>query len=313
MKATRVRITVAAALFAWVLAMTAPAAAATRLAPLASLSMQVQRTNSVLLVSAQLAGSVKLPAMVGIPVPAGSKPYWVGEVLGGDPSKDPKAQYTTQKAKGYDLIVFEVTQARLAQVEVSLPAAAPAGAPATLSYSLPIVSDVARASLTLQLPSGAAVASSTAGLVASQDAGGGQVLTKVVKSPKRGTSLKGSVSYTVSNASAASPVAPASDAGDVLALPLWILAAGIAGLFGKTVLDRRAAARAEPEGDDGGQTPEAEEPPVKHAAKRDAAKPRKKAEPQAAASGVRAGKAPTDTGTGTAAKRPATARKKKPS
>jgi hypothetical protein len=312
-KCTRVRIAVVAALFAGMIASTVPAVAATQLAPLTSLSMQVQRTNSVLLVSAQVASSVKLPATVGLPVPKGAKPYWVGEVLGGDPSKDPKAQYTTRKAKGYDLIVFEITQARLAQVEVSLPASAPAGVPATLSYSLPIASSVDRAALVFQLPAGTIVSSSTAGLVVTQDASGGQVLTKVVNSPKRGTAVKGSVSYTVANAPTAAPLAPSSDSADVLVVPLWILAIGLAGLFGKTVLDRRAAARAEV-ADDEEPAADTDERPASSGgtSKAPAGRSRKASAGPVETPAKRTRKAPANHDAKTSSKRSDTARKAKP-
>jgi hypothetical protein len=232
-------------------AVASPAFAATPSASLSSLSVTVDAANSALLISGTLAADAKLPATVELPVPSGANPYWVGQILGGDPSKDSKATFTIVKAKGHDLVVFTVTQSRTGQAEVNVPAASAVGGSTSLSYSLPIAVKVGVASLGFELPAGSTVSSSTSGLISGQGASGQRVLEKTVVNPKVGSILTASVSYALGVAAAgaavaavgAAPGASSGDPANLLAIVLWIFAAGLAALFAKTVFDRRAAAR----------------------------------------------------------------------
>ena len=222
-----------------------PAFAATAVAPLEALSMQVQQPLSAILVSGRLAAAVTLPATISLPVPSGAKPYWVGEIVGTDPSKDPQASYTIQKANGYDLVVFTIKQGRTGQVEMSLPTLA-AGAPSTLAYSLPIVSKAGQASLSFGLPAGATLSSSTAGLVGSVGPKNEPIFTKTVQNPKIGSALKESLTYSVtgvvggiSSGGASTSGAASGSAADALAIPLWILVIVVAGVFLKAAVGGR--------------------------------------------------------------------------
>ncbi len=220
-----------------------PAFAATTAPSLASLSMRVDAVDSALLVSGQVAATVKLPAAISLPIPSGATPYWVGEILGGDPSKDPKETYSIVKGKGYDLVVFTIKQSRTGQAEVTIRPAAASGGPVTLSYSLPVPSKVTAASLVFQLATGSIVTSSTPGLIGGQSTASQPLLTETVQNPKVGSVISGSVSFTPAALAAAAPLTTSGDPSNVLVIMLWILAAGIAGLFGKAVFDRRVAAR----------------------------------------------------------------------
>ncbi|HEY3317961.1 MAG TPA: hypothetical protein VGK50_06025 [Coriobacteriia bacterium] len=120
-----------------------------------------------MLVAEELAPSVKLPAEVRLPVPKGARIAWAGEILGGDPSKDPSAKYATEPGGDYDTIVFSLKQARRGQVELSLPAPA-AGASGTrmgITWKAPETADFAQ--LAVQVPRGAQISSATAGASAS--------------------------------------------------------------------------------------------------------------------------------------------------
>jgi hypothetical protein len=252
-----------------------PAFAASPVA-LESLSMRVQPADSVLLVSGAVSSTTQLPVTLTLPIPSGTTPYWVGEILGGDPSKDPKATYTIRKANGYDLVVFTLTQARTGQAEVNIPAAA-VGAPSTLAYSLPVVSKVTLATLTMQLPVGSSVTSSSAGFTSSQGQSGELVLTKTVQNPKVGSAVSGAVTFSGGAAAPAagtpaaagpssSPTAP-GDVADALALPLWILVIVLGGLFAGELLRRRRAAALAAAGDEQGDEGDEDEdeddlPPV---------------------------------------------------
>jgi hypothetical protein len=233
----------------------APALAATPSEPRGNLDMRVQLSDSVVLVSGRLSAGASLPATVALPVPSGVTPYWVGEILGGDPSADPTAQYVVTKAKGYDLIVFSLKRGRSGQVEYKIPALT-AGIPVAVAYSLPVATKVTGATLSIAVPSGATVTSSTGGTLSGTSTTG-QTLTRAVTDPKVGERLSASVSFTPAGASApaatgssagtgAGPASAPSGTANGLALPLWILAFVLAGLFGYDVYRRRSASASVP-------------------------------------------------------------------
>jgi hypothetical protein len=74
-----------------------------------------------LVVSAQLADSVNLPATVRIPMPAGLTLGWVGEVFGGDPAQDIERPYTVEEGTGGKVLVVTATQSRVVQYEGLMP------------------------------------------------------------------------------------------------------------------------------------------------------------------------------------------------
>lgn len=75
-----------------------------------------------LVVSGVLTDEVTLPATVELPVPANCDVGWVGEILGGDQSKDIVAPFTIRKEDGYDVLVITVTKSRVVQAELAPPA-----------------------------------------------------------------------------------------------------------------------------------------------------------------------------------------------
>jgi hypothetical protein len=105
-----------------------PAASATATAPAAlavpaTLDIQLwpSETEGVsLVVSAEIPASVRLPATVRIPVPAGLTLEWVGEVFGGDTSKDVSRPYATEEGTGGKVLVLTATQSRIVQYEGAL-------------------------------------------------------------------------------------------------------------------------------------------------------------------------------------------------
>jgi hypothetical protein len=246
---TTKRISLAIALLVALATVVTPAFAATPAKSFESLSVGVQRAAGVLLVSAQVPSTAKLPVTIAVPIPSRSKPYWVGEILGGDPANDPKESFTIRKGAKYDLVILTLKQARTGQVEMNLPAAAQATGPTKLSYSLPITTDTALASLDFELPAGTAVGSAT-GFAKSQGPNGDIVLTKQLVNPKRGRVLSASVSYSAVAAAAvgvptASSAAPSANSLDGMAVPLWIVVALFAGLLAKTAYDDWKSRQAE--------------------------------------------------------------------
>lgn len=93
-------------------------------APLAKVGMDIQvwpeaePGRTVVIASANITSETALPARVRIPVIEGMDVQWVGEISPTSPSDDPTRTYTTEQGKGGKFVEFEVTEYRLAQVEM---------------------------------------------------------------------------------------------------------------------------------------------------------------------------------------------------
>ena len=74
-----------------------------------------------LVVFGSLDDDLERPATVELPIPAGSRIGWVGEVFGGDPSLDRIAEFTVRPETGYDVLVITVTEAPAVQAELVPP------------------------------------------------------------------------------------------------------------------------------------------------------------------------------------------------
>jgi hypothetical protein len=103
-----------------------PASANVPAAPSVPAALEIQLWPSEpdgfnLVVSAQLADSVKLPATVRIPLPTGITLGWVGEILGGDPSADIQRPYAIEDGIGGKVLVVTLTRSRMVQYEALMP------------------------------------------------------------------------------------------------------------------------------------------------------------------------------------------------
>lgn len=94
-------------------------------APVAIPSLEVQvwpsgePSKTVMIISASVPDSVKLPVTLKVPVPQGADVIWVGEVLGGDPAADPYRQTQMVQAAGGRYVRFELSQSHTAQMELT--------------------------------------------------------------------------------------------------------------------------------------------------------------------------------------------------
>lgn len=94
----------------------------------AALEYQIQYTVvtesglSQMIVTVVADPEASLPATVSVPVPAGSKLLWSGELLGGDVSADPRRDAAVARVGAMDVYTFLLEQGRLGQVEASVAA-----------------------------------------------------------------------------------------------------------------------------------------------------------------------------------------------
>jgi hypothetical protein len=155
-------------------------------------------SDKTVIVSGTLSNDLALPGTVVLPIPKDATPAWVGQVVGTDPSQDPTANYRITPGKEYDLISIDVDKARTAQVEL----VTSAGGDASMSLRLPIIGTVKQATLEFWVPKGSAVTTVSNG-VALQNSGSSDydIYSVTKESPKKGSTLKGSVTVSASTGS----------------------------------------------------------------------------------------------------------------
>jgi len=198
-----VRITLASRLLGLSLLLSALVAAAPLIAlaapaPLAELAvmLRAEGDHDLVLVSAVIPGSARLPADIVVPVPSGAEIGWAGEILGTDPTKDIEASYTvTPGAGGWDTLSLRATRSRRIQIEMAVPSVAGGGLAKTLDISLPVISTTGTASVTLQVPAGAVVTSGTPGLVKEPGEGGAQYYSTWANTARAGSVVRAAVTY----------------------------------------------------------------------------------------------------------------------
>jgi len=199
-----------------VIAVPATAMAASNPWQSADLTLVGSKTGSpVLLISGRLPSGTALPAKVTLAIPPGATIGWAGEILGGDPSKDPSVKYIVTKGKDYDLISFTLGQARVGQVEVDVPNAySSRGAVSQAAFSWKAPYDIPVANLQIQLPAGATVTSGTPG-GKKISGGSGDLYQRVAKGVSKGSRLTLTVAYTggtTGTGAAPSPAQPQTGA-----------------------------------------------------------------------------------------------------
>ncbi len=223
-------------LLAMMLVVPTVALAAPKVPPLTNLTWIVGTKpdgQSLVIVSGELPASTPLPATVVMPVPAGSQPasqpVWAGELLGGDPSKDPTATYTILPTATYGLLTMTLRTGRTAQAEF-LNVVARSGAGTVYSASVPIVGTVDQAVLSFEPPSGSKVTTTSLGLVKAAS-GGIERYTITKASPPVGSTLDGSLVFSAASSGATgtaaggtSPVSGATPGTSLLGAVLALVA-----------------------------------------------------------------------------------------
>lgn len=167
-----------------------------------------EQGQTVLLVAGQLPETTELPAEVQIPVPAGAKVQWVGELMGGDGSGDFEVKYDKSTENGSDIYTLTLTKSRVAQVEGAIPPVTGFdGTTYVTSLSWTPIADVPAGRISVRLPSSAAIANVGQGeqgrLLAADSTY--SYFSKTVEEVKAGEPLTLQFAYTLS--------APSSTAG----------------------------------------------------------------------------------------------------
>jgi hypothetical protein len=202
-----------------------PGTAAASSAPLVSadvlLLVPQDPTGTGLIVSGTLPSTAKLPGTVSLALPTGLQIQWAGEILGGDPSADPTAKYTTRRVGAWDVQDVTLTKVRIAQVEAAYPAGVTvAGGVDTAKLDWTAPEAIQSVSFTIRIPVGATVQSQSGGLVAGPASASETPYSITFSNVKAGQSLSASLVYKPAAAgTVATSTAPPAAAAPVNPVP----------------------------------------------------------------------------------------------
>ena len=124
MSRTRCRFVASVSTLALIAAFCVPITALAEVAHPAGGSLDVQiwpqGGETTVIVGLDVPPSVKLPTVVRLPFPPGTRVQWAGEILGGDPASDPLREHKVLKsAGGGEYAEFTLTKSHRAQIDTT--------------------------------------------------------------------------------------------------------------------------------------------------------------------------------------------------
>lgn len=195
------------------------------------ISVHDEQSGTILLVAGQLPPDTKLPAQMELAVPRGAQLQWVGELLGGDASADPEAEYTKRTEGDNDIYTLTLKQAPQAQVEVIAPGLVTrtaTGGQGELKWTP--IADVDSARISFRIPVSAQITTPAEGAELFPQQGGYSFYSRELTGVKKGEPVLFAFAYEVG--------APAAGGGaqgtNNQVVPILLLAAVVA--FGAVVV-----------------------------------------------------------------------------
>lgn len=187
-------------------------------------TLQPEQQQSMLLVSGELPPEVKLPVEAELAVPAGTQLQWIGEILGGDPAKDPTLSYTKSSTDGVDVYRFTLTKSRVAQVE-GIAANGPSfdGTNYVTGFKWVAWQAVPEVRISQRIPQGSQIAQAAPGASIQPGGTGYSYYTKTLTAPKAGDVIDLSFSYTLPVAGAATTSSGAGSSSDTFVFMLIVI------------------------------------------------------------------------------------------
>ncbi len=242
-----------------------------------------EESGGVMTVYAELAEGVTLPAQARLSVPAGAEVQWIGEILGGDPAQDPELKFAKTTEGAADIYAFTLTQARIAQIEMLLPAGRTFdGTAYTTALTWPAAEDLPQVRVAVLMPKGAQIVTPAPGAQIMAGDSTSDYYAKTVKDVKAGDVVDLAVTYTepaaqpaATTGSGASVSAPGGSQGTFVSILLVVvlLVGGVMVVMGARgkIAARTADADAAEEPADGAATGPVATFAAAHAADDDAA------------------------------------------
>jgi len=191
-------------------------------------TLHSEQSGGVMLVAGDLPADAKLPAQVDLAVPAGSTLMWIGELLGGPSSEDPKLEYTKSTVGGADIYSVTMTKGRSAQIEIAAPADASAdGVNYTSSVSWVPATDVARVLISARIPANANVVQAVEGASVIPSDATYAFYSKKFENVKAGEPLSLKFAYATTGAPVPVSGTPASSGSDSILIIAMLFAAAV--------------------------------------------------------------------------------------
>jgi len=208
-----------------------------------NVTLQSEEQQSMLLISGELPADAKLPAEAELAVPAGTQLQWIGEILGGDPSKDPKLAYTKTSSSGMDVYRFTLSKARVAQVEGTVPNVNSFdGTNYVTAFKWTAWQAVPQVNLSQRIPNASQIVQAMAGASVQPGPTGYSYYTKTFESPKAGDVLDLSFSYALPAVGTTnSGTTAGSSSGTIVPIFITIVLVGGFGLLFLNIQKKMAA------------------------------------------------------------------------
>ena len=211
-------------------------------------TLMVDENPPVLIVAGTLSASAKLPADAELVLPAGAQPQWLGEILGGDPTRDPSLATSMTTDGSWDSYPFTLTRSRTAQIEANAPNAVTAeGSNFKTSVVWPTPNDTSEVRLSVKLPKNAEIVKPAEGATLVTDDPTANYYTRTDTDVKAGTQLALAFTYSLQGDSADSG---GNSGPSTLTILLVVLGVAVVVLVVVIARSRRGPAPESDEGDD---------------------------------------------------------------
>jgi hypothetical protein len=231
----RIRSFVAFAVLAAALLFGTASVALAKTVPWDSVDLVVheEQGKQLFIIAGQLPTATPLPAEVEMAVPAGLQLQWAGEILGGDPAKDPSVQYKLAKVGNSDVYSFPVSTSRTAQLELAITDAVRLdGSKYVAAVQWTPSQDVRELKIGFRIPAGAQIGTPVEGAVTVPGPTGFDYYRKTVTNVKAGQPVNFAFDYSMPGVAGAAASGSGASNGNAAAFAIIaVLFATIAGLM----------------------------------------------------------------------------------
>ncbi len=231
----RIRSLVAVAVLAVAVLLGGASVALAKSVPWDSVDLVVHddQGKQLMILAGQVPTETALPAQVEIAVPAGLQLQWAGEILGGDPAKDPAVQYKITKVGNSDVYTFTLNKSRTAQLELAIPGAVQlAGSKYSAAVQWTPSQDVRELKIGFRVPAGAKIETPVEGAASVPGPTGFDYYRSTLTNVKAGQPVAFAFDYSVPAVAGAGSTGAGASSGNTASFAIIaVLLAIVAGLI----------------------------------------------------------------------------------
>lgn len=211
------------------------------------ITLHQEQGRDLLLVAGELPADVKLPYEAELAVPTGMQIQWAGEILGGDPSNDPKVSYVkTSSSDGVDIYKFILTKSRIAQIEGTVAGITSLDGQNTVSaLAWTAWQDLPEVRISQRLPQSARIVQVAPDASLHNSGSGFSYYSKTVKNLKAGDPVSLNFTYAIGTTPATGGASPAMGTSKTPLL-VMLLVLGGGGFFLVRSVNRKMSGNAVP-------------------------------------------------------------------